>query len=324
MSRAAIEWLDERVSLKSASAKVGTLARVLIVSTFIDDTIRIAFDYSGQVDSMKSVGFGSSASPILPVIFVLIQASGAGLTLAGPSTLWSVGAVELILWSAAHPFLYAQQENTEFLVESVSIIGGLLILLSSSTRELQMTLPVAGTDADADAHRRRMDRVQLAGRCCLSALFIYYALKAARERLTALFFHSDESALSGLVEGVLLGVLAPLTALLVMGMRSRGVAAVLAVAVALGAVYSHPWVYAAFFVPAESQFRLNNVIGYEGVTVPAWIYASHQRYFFFQQISTAGALLMLVVQGPGRLAIEPDQGPLAESVRTLSGVKGVD
>ena len=145
MSRAAIEWLDERVSLKSASAKVGTLARVLIVSTFIDDTIRIAFDYSGQVDSMKSVGFGSSASPILPVIFVLIQASGAGLTLAGPSTLWSVGAVELILWSAAHPFLYAQQENTEFLVESVSIIGGLLILLASSTRELQMTLPVAGT-----------------------------------------------------------------------------------------------------------------------------------------------------------------------------------
>ena len=119
-------------------------------------------------------------------------------------------------------------------------------------------------------------------------------------------------------------MLVPLTALLVMGMRSRGVAAVLAAAVALGAVHSHPWVYAAFFAPESMQFRLNNVIGYEGVSVQAWIYASHQRYFFFQQISTAGALLMLVVQGPGRIAVEPDQGLLADSVRTLSGVKGVD
>jgi hypothetical protein len=27
------------------------------------------------------------------------------------------------------------------------------------------------------------------------------------------------------------------------------------------------------------------------VQVDAWLYASHQRYFFFQQLSTAGALL---------------------------------
>ena len=38
--------------------------------------------------------------------------------------------------------------------------------------------------------------------------------------------------------------------------------------------------------------------------------ADHQRYFFFQTMSTVGALLLLVVHGPGKLSIDEPNGPM--------------
>ena len=47
---------------------------------------------------------------------------------------------------------------------------------------------------------------------------------------------------------------------------------------------------------SKSTFALDFVVGFEDTYVDAWLYSDHQRYFFFQQISTVGALLQLVVQ----------------------------
>ena len=80
-------------------------------------------------------------------------------------------------------------------------------------------------------------------------------------------------------------------------MRSRWCAAVLAVIVALAALFKHPWFTSMW---SSEEYTLDFVVGYEGVKVPGWLYSDHQRYFFFQQLSTAGALLQLVVHGPGR------------------------
>ena len=142
-------------------------------------------------------------------------------------------------------------------------------------------------------------------------------------------------------------VVARLAGLIVLGMRSRWCAAVLAVIVALAAVFKHPWFTSMW---SSEEYTLDFVVGYEGVKVrggeraaargrccsspqvarrrnsplslarrslpapphspvprpaatqvPGWLYSDHQRYFFFQQLSTAGALLQLVVHGPGRL-----------------------
>ena len=66
------------------------------------------------------------------------------------------------------------------------------------------------------------DRLQLAGRCCLSALYLFYAQKMARERFAALndgFTHENLPAT--MTEIALLVMLLPLTAWLVFGLRSR-------------------------------------------------------------------------------------------------------
>lgn len=284
---------------KRAWRRLQTLAGALIVGTFIDDCVRIAADYTGQADSMRTVGFGDPLSGIMPALFCLVQGTGAGLVLFGHAQLVQAGCAMLIAWTAAHPFLYQQQRNTEFVVEEISIIGGLLILLSSTRATMR------GADLPTDAGEDRQtetDRLQLAGRCCLSALYLYYAQKMARERFTALSEgFAYENPLVAVVEGGLLMLLAPLTGLLVMGMRSRWAALLLAAVTTVAALYSHPW-YVVLW--SDRNYTLDEVIGYEGTMVPAWVYATHQRYFFFQQWSTAGALLQLVVHGPGRLSMD--------------------
>ena len=72
---------------------------------------------------------------------------------------------------------------------------------------------------------------------------------------------------------------------------------------------------------SKRTFTLEFVVGFEGLRVDAWLYSDHQRYFFFQQISTVGALLQLVVHGPGKYSVDEAEGP--EQVVSLT-VKGVD
>jgi len=290
--------IDRLVTVKRAWRYLQALARALIVGTFIDDCMRIGTDYTGQADSMRTVGFGDPAAAILPALFCLVQATGVALVLPGRAALTQAGCIVLIGWTAAHPFLYQQQRNTEFVVEEISIIGGLLVLLSSA----RATMRGATTTPQEEERQTETDRLQLAGRCCLSALFLYYGQKMARERFTALSGgFANEAPLVAMAEAVLLALLLPLTALLVVGMRSRVCALVLASVTIVAALYSHPW-YVVLW--SDRNYTLDEVIGYEGTVVPAWVYATHQRYFFFQQWSTAGALLQLVVHGPGRLSMD--------------------
>ena len=48
-----------------------------------------------------------------------------------------------------------------------------------------------------------------------------------------------------------------------------------------------------------------------GMMVDAQMYAAHERYFFFNQLSTAGALLQLVVHGPGKFSVDEAEGPVS-------------
>jgi uncharacterized membrane protein YphA (DoxX/SURF4 family) len=305
--------LDARISIKHIWRRLQLLARVLIVSTFIDDAIRVASDYTGQADSMRTVGFGDPLSALMPIGFVLVQTAGALLVLTDRSPLAEAGCVLLAVWTAAHPFLYAQHSNAEFVVESVSIIGGLLILLSNR-RALARSMHSGGGTEPAT------DQLQLAGRACLSALYVFYAQKMARHRLTD---GAEEAPGEALVEGVLLAGLLGLTGLIVIGLRSRWCALVLALITACTALYSHPW-YAVLW-SSRDTYTLEDVVGYEGTQVPAWVYATHQRYFFFQQLSTAGALLQLVVHGPGKYSVDEADGPLqVVTMVAKSTAKGVE
>lgn len=96
--------------------------------------------------------------------------------------------------------------------------------------------------------------------------------------------------------------------------QSRSVALILASTMALTAVYMHPfWAY----LLSSRKFTMEGVSGMEGFEVDAFTMADHQRYFFFQTMSTVGALLLLVVHGPGTLSVDEPDGPMK-----LSSAKG--
>ena len=127
--------------------------------------------------------------------------------------------------------------------------------------------------------------------------------------------------------------------LVIVGIKSRWVALLLAALMFCSAVYLHPfWIY----IFSTKTYRMEGVAHMEGFEVDAFTMggarssppahprararsaatprrtrqsprgsrADHQRYFFFQTMSTVGALLLLVVHGPGKLSMDEQQGQL--------------
>jgi len=328
--------IDVRVNLKHVYRRLQLTARFLIVGTFMDDAVRVLCDYRGQVYTMKGVGWGNALnmnqqlSQVMPAFFILTQAIGVFLVLSDAQP--QAGCVTLLLWAGVHPFLYAQQRNLEFLLESVTIIGGLLILLSSermsaarakskmaaASEEATSLVGRKGTNEAQEAADEETGRLLLLGRVFLSAVFVYYVVKMINERIKNLSSSDKEEPLMAVVYGVLLVFLMVITGLIVMGMKSRWCAMLLAFIMGCAALYKHPWYITMW---SKRTYALDFVVGYEDVQVDAWLYSDHQRYFFFQQLSTVGALMQLVVHGPGKYSIDEAEGP--EQLVTLT-VKGAD
>jgi len=325
-----VSLVDSRVNLKHVYRRLQITARFLIIGTFMDDALRVACDYRGQILTMKGVGWCSgwgtvkACSHVLPATFILTQATGAFLVLSGAHP--QAGCITLLVWAGVHPFMYAQQKNLEFLLESITIIGGLFILLSSegSYAKAKASMETAETGGASRSRggdeelKEETSRLLLVGRVFLSAVFVYYVIKMINERLAHITGHYNENPVVAMAYGVLLVLLAIVTGLIVMGMKSRWCAMLLAAIMACSALYKHPWYLTMW---SKRTFLLDFVVGYEDVQVDAWLYSDHQRYFFFQQLSTVGALLQLVVHGPGKYSIDEAEGP--EQVVSLT-IKGAD
>ena len=124
-----------------------------------------------------------------------------------------------------------------------------------------------------------------------------------------------------LIEALLIVLLLGMSALVIVGMKSRWCALLLALVTACSAFYMHPfWAYAFYAFSKEAEFYVmeDDVPGMEGGVVEAYTMADHQRYFFFQRMSTVGALLLLVVHGPGNLSIDEQQGTTAKMLKSIA------
>jgi len=333
--------IDARINIKHVHRRLQIAARLLIVGTFIDDALRVLGEYRGQMLTMRHVGWGASigiehtASHVLPGAFIAIQSMGVALILSGIQP--QVGCVALSLWAFVHPFLYSQQRNLEFVLKSVTIIGGLLILLSSERKIAKAKASAqhrgeeeaaliesspAEMDEAAKEEKAVKDRLLIVGRCALSAVFVYYVVKMINELVTELLKTNKEMKdplVADVMHGTFIVLLMVVTALIVVGMKSRWCAMLLALIMAGSALYKYPWFVTMWSTHTYPIGSLNALFTNSGRRVSARVFAGHQRYFFFQQLSTAGALLLLVVHGPGHYSLDESEGPQSLAALTTKG-----
>ena len=103
-----LAWLDTHINVKSVYRRLQAVASFLILGTFIDDGLRVLFDYSGQVSTMGTVGIEPPLSSILPAVFILTQGMGVFLVLSGVQS--EVGGDPAGV-GGVHPFIHKRHTN---------------------------------------------------------------------------------------------------------------------------------------------------------------------------------------------------------------------
>ncbi len=307
--------IDQRWSVKKLKRTWGprleSVVRLMLVATFFDDSLRTVMHFSEHIEQVGKQGCLSIlASPvlsnILAVLFlgigVIAQLLGSLCLLTGRHPDESTKA--LIGWTVAQPVLYGQLSNVEFVTESISLVGGLLMLRAHLVHD-RATNAVGA-------------RTQLFGRLLLPAMYLYYAWLFTfwdfSEEETSDFFAYFTSLSKSVVDSLVIVAIVIGSVLLFFGLRSRAVALLLAF-VNLGFVtYLHPffryiwleggdWKYDEVSMPSPHVALSNDISQADLVYDPAQIYDLH-RYYFFLGLSTSGALLLLSQYGPGEIAVQ--------------------
>jgi len=179
--------VEERVNVKHVHRRLQTAAKLLIITTFVEDSLRVLTTFSVQQQSMEIAGWRSPAlHTLLPLLSLAVQSVAALLVvLPSSSRRPEVGCYLLLVWCAWHPFMYGQQRNWEFVLETATIMGGLLVLLShfmmlrpGVTRAgglLPRANDAAGAGGGAAAIVHRAALLQAFGRVMLVSIFVYIA-----------------------------------------------------------------------------------------------------------------------------------------------------
>ena len=132
----------------------------MLVSTFLDDSFRTATHFSELTKQVRNNGCISWLpapeffAGLALVVGLLAQWIGSFCLLK----LVKINAATraLVCWAIAQPVLYGQLSNFEFVAESLSIVGGLLMLRAHLVFD---TYPF----------------MQLLGRLLIPAMYVYYA-----------------------------------------------------------------------------------------------------------------------------------------------------
>jgi uncharacterized membrane protein YphA (DoxX/SURF4 family) len=274
------------------------ICRVLVVFSFLEDSIRLFLTIDGQMHTMMEVLGRSQMMASASLFFsMFLQFSGAIMV---SLKVWpQTGCGFLLAFNFIHPFMYDQFANVEFVLECVSISGGLLILFAHLRLEEAKEngkLPLGGGGSNQDYST--IDIVQAVGRMFLMTVIFYHGVQIIHLNLKNDEHNEDHGLFEYLLDYGMVSVLFVLTSMVVVGLKARWVAFSVAVAWLFFAIYAHPfWIgrYEQFF--GEKQFSSHQEI-----------FVEQEQFYFFQSCSTVGALLLLTLYGPGRIAAEqPDK-----------------
>jgi uncharacterized membrane protein YphA (DoxX/SURF4 family) len=308
-----VQPIEERYSMKMLTRVWGPrlefVVRLMLVATFLDDSLRTATHFLEHVQQVSEQGCLSSLGAMSPDFAKFALGMGLFAQSAGAFCLLALREPDLatkalIAWMIAQPMLYGQLSNFEFVTESLSLIGGLLLLRA------HLVYDKASHGVGA--------RTQLLGRLLLPAMYMYYAwififYDFTPEETSSIGMYISSLSKSCVHTAVIVGFLIG-CALLFFGLKSRFVALLLAFFNLAFVTYLHPffryiyieggeWKYDEISMPMPQVAVRTDVSPGEFVVDPAEIYDLH-RYYFFMGLSTSGALLLLAQFGPGEIAVQ--------------------
>ncbi|KAJ1987510.1 ER-derived vesicles protein erv29 [Dimargaris cristalligena] len=162
---------------------IPTLARFLLVVTFLEDSVRLVMQWSSQLYYMQQYrGFPAGVSHLFLLANVGLMVGCSGMAIARKHTELAVGGLFLVVVSQALAYGFVFDFN--FFMRNMSIIGALLLLLSESLSASRRKSMFAGLPTLSEVDRSQY--FQLAGRVLLILLFLSFILSGEMTLLRGL------------------------------------------------------------------------------------------------------------------------------------------
>lgn len=325
--------IDEHMSCKRLirlwKPRFELVVRFMLVATFFDDSFGTATQFSKHsrqimdqgcfqgLAEVTSLKFTSIITNVVLFIGLLAQFFGSICLVARIYPDAATKAV--IVWAILQPILYSQLSNYEFVAESLSLIGGLIMLrahlLGGGGGD-----NISNISSSAAPSYPHIIITHLIGRLLLPAMYMYYAGNYLYSVITL----DETSNLAMYISSLSMFVLNTIvllalvfgSALVATGLKSRLVALSLGIINLCFVVYQHPFFRYIWRENGQWHVDEDNMPMPSGIAVPkdvsafdfdTWqIYDLH-RYYFFLGFSVSGALLLLAQMGPGDIAVEKDE-----------------
>ncbi|KAF5106857.1 hypothetical protein DV453_003581 [Geotrichum candidum] len=239
------------------------LGRSLIVATFFEDGFRIFSQWEDQVSYIWSFrGFPRFITVLFLALNIVLMYVGSISVITHKKLIAGVGSLLFVVISQA--LMYGLFFNFSFFVRNLSVIGGLLMVVSDAFVHDRRLLSLPGLPLMEDKDSSKY--FQLAGRVLMILLFLAYAMN---ERFTF-----------GTSFGITIGLISCI--LVVIGYKARLSAAVLVIILLYRNLTSNQY----------WNFDSSNPI-YDFL-----------KYEHFQILSIIGGLLLVVNSGAGALSID--------------------
>uniref|UniRef100_A0A0A9ZFJ1 Surfeit locus protein 4 n=1 Tax=Lygus hesperus TaxID=30085 RepID=A0A0A9ZFJ1_LYGHE len=144
-----------------------TIARMCLISTFLEDGIRMWVQWNEQSEYMDmSWGCGKFLATLFVLINLIGQLGGCVMVLIQKKVTYACGVLFFIV--VLQTFAYSILWDMQFLLRNLALIGALLLVLAESHVEARSLF--AGVPTISDNSPRPY--LQLAGRCLLAFMFV--------------------------------------------------------------------------------------------------------------------------------------------------------
>ncbi|OLL24394.1 Surfeit locus protein 4 [Neolecta irregularis DAH-3] len=248
------------------------IGRFLIVVTFLEDALRILTQWSDQVHYLQRFrGMWWGVTHMFLLLNVTAMFAGSVLVVIRKHSEVAVGALLGVVVSQA--FGYGLLFNLSFFLRNLSVIGGLLMVLSDSLSQRKALF--AGLPSLSETDRKKY--FQLAGRVLLIFLFMGFILEGQWSILRVII------SVIGLVACVMVAV----------GFKAKFSATVLVMMLSVFNVLINN------FWSVNTTHHTRDFLKYITTKI-----ITEPRYDFFQTLSIVGGLLMLVNMGPGGISVD--------------------